>query len=418
MNIFKLSIFPILLMGFNLSISGKHIETLPSNHKYVKSDLKKPKETDIVTGADQTSKYIPYLKGKNVAMTINQSSIIGKTLSLDSLVSLGIKVVKGFGAEHGFRGNASNGAVIVNETDEKTGIPIISLYGPKLKPTKEDLAGVDVMIFDMQDVGVRFYTFLSTLHYVMEACAENNVELILLDRPNPNDSYVDGPILAEKFKSFVGMDPVPIVHGMTFGEYACMLNGEGWLENMIKCKLKVIEMQNYKHGKSYVLPIAPSPNLNTQQSVLLYPSLCLFEGTVISQGRGTYFPFQVLGNPELKGKYSFSFKPVPIKGMSENPSQENMECFGLDLRTYNTEIFKKTGRINLSWLIDLYNAYPFKDQFFTKNKNGAYRIDRLAGSSKLREQIVDGKSEDEIRNSWEPGLSQYKKIRAKYLLYK
>ena len=405
-------------MVMTTSFGGKQIKSISSGNKYIKSDIKKPSETNIVTGADQTSNYLPYLKGKNVAMTINQSSIIGKKLSLDSLVTLGIKVVKGFGAEHGFRGNASNGVVIANGKDEKTGIPIISLYGDKLKPTKEDLSGVEVMIFDMQDVGVRFYTFLSTLHYVMEACAENNIELIVLDRPNPNDSYVDGPVLDENFKSFVGMDPIPIVHGMTFGEYAQMLNGEEWLENKVKCKLRVIEMQNYEHGKSYLLPIPPSPNLNTQQSVLLYPSLCLFEGTIISQGRGTYFPFQVLGSPELKGKYSFSFKPVPIIGMSENPPQENMECYGLDLRNYNTDIFKETGRINLSWLTELYNAYPFKDKFFSKNKNGVFRIDRLAGSSKLREQIVAGKSESEIRDSWEPELSQYKKMRMKYLLYK
>ena len=418
MNIYKLSILPILLMVMTTSFGGKQIKSISSGNEYIKSDIKKPSETNIVTGADQTSNYLPYLKGKNVAMTINQSSIIGKKLSLDSLVTLGIKVVKGFGAEHGFRGNASNGVVIANGKDEKTGIPIISLYGDKLKPTTEDLSGVDVMIFDMQDVGVRFYTFLSTLHYVMEACAENNIELIVLDRPNPNDSYVDGPVLDENFKSFVGMDPIPIVHGMTFGEYAQMLNGEEWLENKVKCKLRVIEMQNYEHGKSYLLPIPPSPNLNTQQSVLLYPSLCLFEGTIISQGRGTYFPFQVLGSPELKGKYSFSFKPVPIIGMSENPPQENMECYGLDLRNYNTDIFKETGRINLSWLTELYNAYPFKDKFFSKNKNGAFRIDRLAGSSKLREQIVAGKSESEIRDSWEPELSQYKKMRMKYLLYK
>lgn len=374
-------------------------------------------KTQIITGADQVNKYLPLLKGKNVAMTINQTSTIGKKLSMDSLLSLGIKVVKGFGPEHGFRGNASDGAKIGNDKDEKTGIPIISLYGDHNKPTKEDLAGIDVMIFDIQDVGVRFYTFLSTLHYVMEACAENNVELILLDRPNPNDAYVDGPILDEKFKSFVGMHPIPIVHGMTFGEYAQMINGEGWLANKVKCKLKVIELANYKHGKPYTLPIPPSPNLNTQQSILLYPSLCLFEGTVISQGRGTYFPFTVLGNPELKGKYSFSFTPVSIKGMSDSPPQMNKVCYGLDLRKYDTRKFKETGRINLSWLIEMYNAYPEKNKFFNQSKAGKFGIDRLAGSEKLREQIVAGKTEKEIRDSWEPGLSQYKNMRKKYLIY-
>jgi uncharacterized protein YbbC (DUF1343 family) len=381
-------------------------------------NMKPTSGKDIVTGADQTAKYLPLLKGKNVAMTINNTSTIGGKLSLDSLLSLGIKVVKGFAAEHGFRGKAPNGAEVRNETDEKSGIPIISIYGEKNKPSKEDLAGIDVMIFDMQDVGVRFYTFLTTLHYVMEACAENNVELIVLDRPNPNDFYVDGPVLDENFKSFVGIDPIPAVHGMTFGEYAMMLNGEGWLLNKVKCKLHVIEMLNYQHGKSYILPIPPSPNLNTQQSILLYPSLCFFEGTAISQGRGTYFPFQVLGSPELKGKYTFSFKPVSIKGMSENPPQLNMECYGLDLRKYNTDIFYKTQQINLSWLIEFYNAYPNKDKFFNINKNGMFRIDRLAGTNKLREQIIAGKSEKEIRDSWEPALSQYKEIRRNYLIYK
>jgi uncharacterized protein YbbC (DUF1343 family) len=369
-------------------------------------------KSGIVTGADQTSKYLPDLIGKNVAMTINVSSRIGDKPSLDSLISLGIKVVKVFGPEHGFRGNASDGASIPNDTDNKTGVPIISLYGDKNKATKEDLEGVDIMIFDIQDVGVRFYTFLSTLHNTLEACAENNIELIVLDRPNPNDSYVDGPIREEKFKSFVGMDPIPIVHGMTFGEYAQMVNSEGWLENSVKCNLKVIKMLNYEHGKPSVMPVPPSPNLNTQQSILLYPSLCLFEGTVISQGRGTYFPFQVLGNPELKGKYSFSFKPVSISGMSENPPQLNMECYGLDLRNYNTNIFKETGRINLSWLIEFYNAYIFKDKFFTEY------FDKLAGTDKLREQIIAGKTEKEIHDSWEPGLSQFKTLRKKYLLYK
>lgn len=363
----------------------------------------------IKTGADQTGEYLSYLKGKNVAMTINQSSIIGNQLSLDSLISLGIKVVIGFNPEHGFRGGNNYSTI-----DEKTGIPIKSLYRKDTnKPTPKDLKGVDVMIFDMQDVGTRFYTYSSTLHYVMEACAENNVELIVLDRPNPNDSYVDGPILEEKFKSFVGLDPVPIVHGMTFGEYAEMLNGEGWLENKVKCKLKVIKMLNYKHGKQYNLPVPPSPNLNTQQSILLYPSLCLFEGTVISQGRGTYFPFQVLGNPELKYKYSFSFKPVSIIGMSVNPPLLDKDCFGLDLQEYNTNIFKETGRINLSWLIEFYSAYPNKNEFFKKDK-----FDSLAGTNKLREQIIAGNTEKEIRDSWEPGLSQYKAIREKYLIYK
>jgi len=369
-------------------------------------------EAEIITGADQTDKYVPYLQGKNVAMAINNSSTIGSQLSLDSLLALGINVVKVFTPEHGMRGDNNYDSI-----DAKTGIPTISLFRGKHKPTKEDLAGIDVVIFDKQDVGTRFYTYLATLHYVMEACAENNVELLLLDRPNPNDSYVDGPVLEEEFKSFVGLNPVPIVHGMTFGEYAHMLNGEGWLENGVRCELKVVEMLNYKHGKPYTLPIKPSPNLNTQQSILLYPSLCVFEGTVISEGRGTCMPFQILGHPDFKGVYDFKFTPVSIPTMSTHPKHMNLDCYGIDLRDFDTDIFKKTGRLNLSWVIDMYKAYPDKDGFFRQGQDGRYSFDRLAGTDKLRQQIIAGKTEDEIRKSWEPELSEFKKIREKYLIY-
>ena len=369
--------------------------------------------TGIITGADQTDKYLSYLKGKNVGMTINPSSLIGKVMSVDSLLSLGIKVVKGYGPEHSFRGGREGS--IPDEIDVKTGIPIISLYTgtDKHKPTKEDLAGVDVMIFDMQEVGVRFYTRLAILQYTMEACAENNIELILLDRPNPNDSFVDGPILEEKFKSLVGMNPIPILHGLTFGEYATMINGEGWLTNKIKCKLRVIKLLNYEHGKPYTLPVRPSPNLTTQHSILLYPSLCWFEGTPMSVGRGTDFPFQVVGSPALKGKYSFSFKLSSRSGRVSTPEQLNIEYYGLDLRKYDIDKLNKSKRLNLSWLRELYNAYPEKDKFFSNN-----RFDRLVGTSTLREQIIAGKSDKEIRDSWEPGLSQYKEMRKKYMLYK
>ncbi|MEJ7693651.1 DUF1343 domain-containing protein [Daejeonella sp.] len=366
----------------------------------------------IITGAQQINKYLPLLKGKKVALAINNTSVIDGKLSMDTLLKLGVNIVKGFGPEHGFRGKASAGAKIGDETDEKTGVPLISLYGSKYKPTKADMQGIDVMIFDMQDVGVRFYTYLSTLHYIMEACAENNVDLIVLDRPNPNDGYVDGPVREADQESFVGKHAIPILHGLTFGEYAGMINGEGWLPGKVKSKLTVIKMENYAHGKPYTLPIAPSPNLNTQQSILLYPSLCLFEGTVISQGRGTLYPFTVLGNPQLKGKYKFSFKPASIPGMSEKPPHMDKDCYGLDLRKYDTSTFTKTGRINLTWLKEFYAAYPDKGAFF-RNAN----FDRLAGTTKLRQQIIDGKSEDAIRKSWEPALSSYKVTRAKYLLY-
>ncbi len=373
----------------------------------------------IKTGAEQTEKYLPLLKGKRVAVVANQTSVIGKTLLVDSLLSLQIKVVKIFGPEHGFRGTASAGAVVADSIDPKTGIPEISLYGKKNKPTKTDLANVDLVIFDIQDVGARFYTYINLLAHIMEACAENNRELLLLDRPNPNGNCIDGPILDMKLKSGIGMFPIPITHGMTMGELAQMYNGEEWLSNKQKCKTTIIPVANYAHNADYVLPVAPSPNLNTQQAIWLYPSLCLFEGTIISQGRGTRFPFSMLGNPELKGKYSFSFTPVSIKGMAETPLFQNKECFGIDLRKYDTTELRKNGKINLSWLIELYKSYPDKVKFFdSKQSNQIGNFDKLAGTSQLREQIIAGKSEQEIRKSWEPGLLEFKKMRSKYLLYK
>jgi uncharacterized protein YbbC (DUF1343 family) len=400
----------LLPIAIILACTNPEKKSASRNSVVVASD--KPTMASIRTGAQQIDKYLPLLKGKNVALSINNTSVIDGKLSMDTLLKLGVKIVKGFGPEHGFRGKASAGAKIGDETDEKTGVPLISLYGSKYKPTVEDMKGIDVMVFDMQDVGVRFYTYLSTLHYIMEACAENNVELILLDRPNPNDGYVDGPVREADQESFVGKHAIPILHGLTFGEYAGMINGEGWLPGKAKCKLTVIKMENYAHGMPYTLPIAPSPNLNTQQSILLYPSLCLFEGTVISQGRGTLFPFTVLGNPELKGKYEFSFKPVSIPGMSEKPTHMDKNCYGLDLRKYDTSIFTSTGRINLTWLKEFYAAYPNKAAFFR-----AANFDRLAGTTKLRNQIIEGKSEEEIRKSWEPKLGQFKEMSKKYFLY-
>ena len=400
----------LLPIAIILACTNPEKKSASRNSVVVASD--KPTMASIRTGAQQIDKYLPLLKGKKVGLSINNTSIIDGKLSMDTLIKLGVNVVKGFGPEHGFRGKASAGAKIGDETDEKTGVPLISLYGSKYKPTVEDMKGIDVMVFDMQDVGVRFYTYLSTLHYIMEACAENNVELIILDRPNPNGGYVDGPVREADQESFVGKHAIPILHGLTFGEYAGMINGEGWLPGKAKCKLTVIKMENYAHGKPYTLPIAPSPNLNTQQSILLYPSLCLFEGTVISQGRGTLYPFTVLGNPELKGKYEFSFKPVSIPGMSEKPPHMDKDCYGLDLRKYDTSIFASTGRINLTWLKEFYAAYPNKAAFFR-----AANFDRLAGTTKLRNQIIGGKSEEEIRKSWEPKLGQFKEIRKKYLFY-
>lgn len=382
------------------------------------NDNKKPSGKNIRTGADQTEKYLPYLKGKRVGMVVNPTSIIGNTTSVDSLKALGVNIVRIFGPEHGFRGDASAGAKVDDSMDEKTGIPAISLYGKHEKPTKDDLKDIDVMIFDIQDVGVRFYTYINTLQRVMEACAENGKELMILDRPNPNGFYVDGPILQAHLKSGIGINPIPIVHGLTIAEYAQMLNGEGWLANKAKCKLKIIKNENYLHAMPYTLPVKPSPNLNTQQSILLYPSLCLFEGTIISQGRGTQFPFTVLGNPDLKGKYKFFFTPKSIKGMAETPLHQGINCYGLDLRKYNTNKLRNTGKINLSWLMELYAAYPYKEKFFDfKQSNQMGNFDKLAGTEDLKKQIIAGKTEEEIRRSWEPGLSQYKIMRKKYLLY-
>lgn len=370
------------------------------------------------TGAEQTELYLPYLKGKRIGMVVNPTSVIGNTTVVDSLLALGVNIVKIFGPEHGFRGDASAGVKVDNSTDTKTGLAVISLYGKHYKPTKDDMADIDLMVYDIQDVGARFYTYINTLQHVMEACGENNKEVLILDRPNPNGFYVDGPILDLKFKSGIGVNPIPIVHGLTIAEYAQMLNGEGWLANQIKCRVKIIKVANYTHATPYVLPVKPSPNLNTPQSILLYPSLCLFEGTIISQGRGTYFPFTILGNPELKGKYKFSFVPKGIKGMSETPLHMDKTCYGIDLRQYNTNKLRKEGKINLSWMIELYKAYPYKEKFFDfKQSNQMGNIDKLAGTAEFKQQIIAGKSEEEIRQSWEPGLSQYKIMRKKYLLY-
>lgn len=373
----------------------------------------------IQTGADQLSAYLPLLKGKKVGMLVNQTSVIGNNKSIvDSLLSLGVNIKMIFGPEHGFRANASNGAVVADEIDAKTGIPIISLYGARKKPTKKELDALDIMIFDIQDVGCRFYTNINTLRDIMEACAENGKELLILDRPNPN-GYVDGPILDMKNKSGIGQFPVPITHGMTIGEFAQMINGEGWMAGKVKCKIRIIPLKNYTHDMDYTLPVGPSPNLNTQQSVLLYPSLCLFEGTIISQGRGTYMPFTVLGAPLLKGIFKFSFTPVSLKGKSENPLHKDQACYGLDLRNFDTAPLRKAGKVHIKWMIDMYKAYPDKAKFFDRSYSTQIgNIDYLAGVSLFKEQIIAGKSEEEIRKSWEPGLSAYKEMRKKYVLYK
>lgn len=380
-----------------------------------KSADAKPK---IITGADQTALYLPYLKGKRVGLVANQSSIIGDKSIVDSLLKLGVNIIRLFGPEHGFRGNASNGAVVNDEKDPKTGLPIISLYGRNEKPTKDQLADIDLMVFDIQDVGCRYYTNINTLEHVMQGCAENNKELLILDRPNPNGYVVDGPVMTEdRFKSSIGIHYIPMTHGMTLGEFAQYLNGEGYLKK--PCKIRVIKVANYNHDMPYVLPVNPSPNLNTQQAVILFPSLCMFEGTVINEGRGTLMPFTILGAPALKGIYPFSYKPTGIPGMSESPRHKDAVCYGLDLRNYDVNKLRASRQINLKWLIELYNAYPDKANFFTPGRpnQDISAFDLRIGTDKLRKQVIAGLSEDEIRKSWEPELQKFKAIRAKYLLY-
>ena len=372
----------------------------------------------IRTGADQTEKYLPYLKGKRVAILANQTSIIGRRHMVDSLQSLGVNIVKVFGPEHGFRGNASAGTAVPDEKDPATGIPLISLYGRKNRPSKEDLADVDIIIYDVQDVGVRFYTNINALSRLMEACAENNKELMILDRPNPNGYLVDGPVLDMKHRSGIGMFPIPMSHGLTVAEFAKMANGEGFLTNKVKCKVKIIPVANYKHSMYYTLPVKPSPNLNTQQAIMLYPSTCMFEATYLNHGRGTYFPFTVFGAPYLKGIYKFSFTPTSIKGMSETPLFMDQVCYGLDLRNYDVSLLLKRKKINLDWIMELYKASPQKEKFFdSKLSREMNTIEVQIGTSEFRKQIIAGVSEKEIRKSWEPGLSNYKKMRKKYLIY-
>jgi uncharacterized protein YbbC (DUF1343 family) len=368
------------------------------------------KDDRLMTGAERTEEYLPLLEGRKVAIVANQTSMVGRTHLVDTLISSGIDIRLIFAPEHGFRDLADAGAVITSGTDPVTGIEIISLYSSKKKPSPEDLAGIDLVIFDIQDVGTRFYTYLTTMCYVMEACAENGKPYIILDRPNPNGYYFDGPVLdTAGYRSFVGIHPVPVVHGMTFGEYATMVNGEGWLAGGIKCDLKVITCSNYTHETLYELPVIPSPNLPNMNSVYLYPSLCFSEGTVLSCGRGTDFAFQVLGAPEIPDT-GFSFTPGPSFG-SSNPRYNGVTCFGIDLRNALAEGLVPKPGLNLSWIIEMYNAYPDKENFFT-----GY-FDTLAGGVTLREQIISGMSEDEIRASWEEGLARFSATRAGYLLY-
>ena len=389
-NIIKLkSTFFLILMSFSfLSFSQK-------NNK-------------LIVGANRIELFLNDIKELNIAVVANQTSIIeSKKRSvhlIDSLLKLNIKIKKVFSPEHGFRGKGDAGEIIEDGIDLKTGLPIISLHGSSKKPTKAQMKEIDVVIFDIQDVGARFYTYISTLHYVMESVAENNKKLIILDRPNPNGHYIDGPVLEDKFKSFVGMHPVPIVHGMTIGEYGKMINNEEWLKNRIKCNLEVIPIKNYNRNIIYKLPIKPSPNLPNEKSINLYPSLCLFEQTPVSIGRGTNMQFQVIGNPEWK-ESDFKFKPKSVSG-AKSPKHINETCYGKDLRKY-----PDLNEINLEWIISAYNKSKNQSSFFKSGFN------KLAGNEKLQNQIINGLSEREIKKSWKNGIKKFISIRSKYLMY-
>ncbi|MDD4514878.1 DUF1343 domain-containing protein [Massilibacteroides sp.] len=365
----------------------------------------------LVLGAERTEVVLHNISGKRTALVVNQTSILENVQMhlLDVLLANGADVKKVFAPEHGFRGTDDAGETVKDSKDQKTGLPIISLYGKNKKPTAEQLEDIDVVIFDIQDIGARFYTYISTMHYVMEACAENNKEFIVLDRPNPND-FVDGPILKPGFESFVGMHPIPVLHGLTVGELAWMINSEGWLKSEPdSCRLKIIKMENWQHGDPYWLPVKPSPNLPNDQSIRLYASLCFFEATNISVGRGTYFPFQVLGAPNPKYG-EFTFTPVSLPGFDTNPLHKDKRCYGVDLRELPFE-----GGLTLKFFFDFYMKSG-KEQalFFTR----PHWFDLLAGSKELRTQIVKGLTEEEIKASWQKDLEAFKKLRKKYLLYK
>lgn len=363
-----------------------------------------------ITGAAQPEQYLSLLQNKKVGLVVNQTSMVGKQHLVDFLLSKKIKVVAIFAPEHGFRGDHSAGEKVKSSIDPKTKLPVFSLYGAYKKPNEEQLKQVDILVFDIQDVGARFYTYISTLHYVMEACAEQHKPLLVLDRPNPNGFYVDGPILDTAYRSFVGMHPVPVVHGCTIAEYARMINGEGWLKNKMTCDLTVVKMKNYTHQTAYTLPVKPSPNLPNMSSIYLYPSLCFFEGTPYSVGRGTDKPFERVGKPGCTiGDDSFT--PVNMPGVAEHPPHEGKLCRGFLLSSYGNNLAPYQGKINLFWIIELYKNDTQQAAFFTPF------FDKLAGTDMLRKQIIAGKTEEEIRKSWEPGLKKYKNMRRKYLLY-
>jgi uncharacterized protein YbbC (DUF1343 family) len=392
----------LLLTSFNLACDQK--QDPPQLIAFNSADTGR-----ITPAAERPDLYLPRLIGKKVAVVVNQTSRVKDKHLVDMLLDKGVAITKIFSPEHGFRGVADAGQKVANQVDSQTGLPIISLYGKNKKPSQQDLSGVDILVFDIQDVGVRFYTYISTLHYVMEAAAESNIPVIVLDRPNPLGSFIDGPVLEEAFKSFVGMHPVPVVYGMTIGEYALMINGEKWLADGIKSDLQVIPLNNYTHSAQYILPVKPSPNLPNNMAIGHYPSLCFFEGTTVSVGRGTNKQFQVIGHPAYTGS-DFSFTPVPMPG-AKYPKSENLLCKGLDL----SKVKPHRTRLDLSYLIDFYTNLKSQNVTFFNDDNF---FNLLAGTDQLKAQIIAGIQEEEIRAGWAAGLLDFKMMRKNYLLYK
>ncbi|MCP4313469.1 MAG: DUF1343 domain-containing protein [Bacteroidetes bacterium] len=365
---------------------------------------------EVKPGAVFIEKYLPIIGDRHIALVANHSSLVNRVHLVDTLLSSGIaygQVKKLFCPEHGFRGERGAGVSIDDHSDPLTGIPVVSLYGNNKKPSGEQMSGIALVLFDLQDVGTRFYTYISTLHYVMEACAENGIPLVVLDRPNPNGGYVDGPVLEPGYTSFVGMHPIPVVYGMTMGELAQMINGEGWLDEGVRCDLTVIPCENYDHGTSYSLPVRPSPNLSNDHAIQLYPSTCFFEGTVLSEGRGTAMPFEVYGHPRLDG--GFAFTPVVIPGVAGNPKFKGQVCYGKDLRDFNPA--RGWKRLHLEFLLDAYENFPDKGEFFTPY------FETLSGTASLRKQIEEGWSEDQIRESWRSEIDSFKELRKGYIIY-
>ena len=400
----------LLLFGFLMLAQGCSAQETGVQSGLVEKE--NPDIREIYTGADYLLRDPAQLAGKHLGLVVNQTSMVSGKHLVDTLLKLDIDILNIFAPEHGFRGQADAGEVVKDGVDVQTGLPIVSLYGSHKKPTSIDLEGIDLVIFDIQDVGARFYTYISTLHYVMEACAEAGIEVLVLDRPNPNGFVVDGPVLDMAYTSFVGKHPVPVLHGMTVGEYAQMINGEAWLSNGIQCELSIIPCVNYTHNDRYSLPVKPSPNLPDDRAIACYPSTCFFEGTVISEGRGTDYPFQVFGAPELDSALcSFTFIPISLSG-AKHPKFDGKQCYGFSIVDVPNDFEEQTG-VNLNYLIHLYNLYPEPAAFFLAN--GFF--DKLAGGKELREAIINGQTAEEIKASWQDDLLAFKAKRKQYLLY-